>query len=102
MAFIACCGITCTIQSFFSEKSHTGCLSAVQQTFVSTPPLTCEPNLRTNLDPSGLALHDQSLATTTKTHRQLAVFPNSHTRHMTHETAGILPCQGGGEGVLLT
>jgi hypothetical protein len=43
-------------------------------------PLTCEPNLRTILDPSGL-LRDQSLATTTKTHRQLDVFPNSHTLH---------------------
>jgi hypothetical protein len=50
------------------------------QTFVSTTPLTCESNLRTILDPSGL-LRDQSLATTTKTHRQLDVFPNSHTRH---------------------
>ena len=46
----------------------------------ATTPLTCEPNLRTILDPSGL-LRDQSLATTTKTHRQLDVFPNSHTRH---------------------
>jgi hypothetical protein len=31
-------------------------------------------------EPSGL-LRDQSLATTTKTHRQLDVFPNSHARH---------------------
>jgi hypothetical protein len=50
-------------------------LSAVR-TSVSTTPLTYEPNLRTILDSSGL-LRDQSLATTTKTHRQLDVFPNS-------------------------
>jgi hypothetical protein len=63
----------------FFARSATGCLSAVQA-FVSTTPLTCEPNLRTILDPSGL-LRDQSLATTTKTHRPLGVFPNSPTRH---------------------
>jgi hypothetical protein len=63
----------------FFARSATGCLSAVQ-TPVSTTPLTCEPNFRTILDPSGL-LRDQSLATTTKTNRQLDVFPNSHTRH---------------------
>jgi hypothetical protein len=43
-----------------------------------------KPNLRTILDPAGLLRDDQSRATTrtsTKTHRQLAVSPNSHTRH---------------------
>ena len=57
-------------------KRATGCLSAVQSP-VSTTPLALEPNLRTILDPAGV-LRGQSLATTTKTHRQLAVFPNSH------------------------
>ena len=59
------------------RKLH--CLSVVQ-TSVSTTPLALEPNLRTNLDPAGL-LRDQSLATTTNTHRQLAVFPNLLTCH---------------------
>jgi hypothetical protein len=66
----------------------------------SKPPF--EPNLRTILDPSGLP-RDQSLATTTKTHRQLDVFPNSHTRQpyvIIHETTSILPCRGGGGGIL--
>jgi hypothetical protein len=58
--------------------------------------LTCEPNSRTILDPSGL-LRDQSLATTTKAHRQPAVSPNSHAYH---EATGILPCRGGGEGLV--
>jgi hypothetical protein len=83
MAFIACCGIICSIQSNVREKSHRllVCLSAVQ-TFVSTTALAFwnQTNLRTNLDPAGL-LRDQSLATTTKTHRQLAAFPNPHTHH---------------------
>jgi hypothetical protein len=61
-------------------RSATGCLSAAQ-TFVSTTPLACKPNLRTILGgPSGLLRH-QPLATTTKTHRQPAVFPNLHTHH---------------------
>jgi hypothetical protein len=34
MAFIACCGITCTTQSFFCEKRHRL--------------LVCRPNLRFN------------------------------------------------------
>jgi hypothetical protein len=55
-------------------------LSAVQ-TSVSTTPLVLVPNLRTVLDPAGLPARDQSLATTTKIHRQLAAFPDSHTWH---------------------
>jgi hypothetical protein len=56
-------------------------LSAVQ-TFVSTTPQALEPNLGTTLDPAGL-LRDQSLATTTKPHRQLAdsLFPQIRTRN---------------------
>jgi hypothetical protein len=61
-------------------RRATGCLSAVQ-TFVSTTPLALEPNLRTILDPAGLLRGQSPLATTTKIHRQLAVFPNSHTYH---------------------
>jgi hypothetical protein len=107
MAFVACCGITCTMHYpiKFSREAPpaTGCVSAVQ-TPVSTTPLTCEPNLRTILDPSGL-LRDQSLATTTKIHRQLDVFPNSHTRHNPRNNqqpapAPSIPCRGGG-GCLL-
>jgi hypothetical protein len=41
------------LPNHFLARSATGCLSAVQ-TPVSTTPLTCEPNLRTILDPSGL------------------------------------------------
>jgi hypothetical protein len=81
VAFIACCGITCTIPSFFSrEAPPAACLPSKPPFLLPTTPLTCGPNLRTTLVPSGL-LRDQSLATTTKTHRQLGVFPNSHTRH---------------------
>jgi hypothetical protein len=43
------------------------------------------PNLRTILDPAGLlrcfVISHSQLATTTKPHRQLAVFPNSHTHN---------------------
>jgi hypothetical protein len=73
VAFIELAAELLALPSYFVTRSATGCLSAVQ-TPVSTTPLTCEPNLRTILDPSGL-LRDQSLATTTKTHRQLDVFP---------------------------
>jgi hypothetical protein len=70
MAFIACCG-----------KRHRLLVCRPNPRFNNTTnALTCEPNLRTILDPSGL-LRGQSLATTTKTYRQLDVFPNSHTRH---------------------
>jgi hypothetical protein len=73
------------IFSFFA-RSATGCLSSVQ-THVSTTPMTCEPDLTTILDPSGL-LRDQSLATTTKTHRQHIFFSNPHTRHNTSSSNG--------------
>jgi hypothetical protein len=68
---------------YFARSEKRGppaaCLYAVQ-THVSTTPLTCEPNLRTTLGPSGL-LRGQSLTTTTKIHRQHDVSPNSHARH---------------------
>jgi hypothetical protein len=78
------------LSNHFFARSATGCLSAVQA-FVSTTPLACEPNLRTILDPSGL-LRDQSLATTTKTHRQPNVFPNLHTRHNPRSTKQPASC----------
>jgi hypothetical protein len=57
------------------------------ETSVSTTPLVAlGPNLRTALDPAGLPRGQSIATTTTKTHRQLAVFPNSHTCRMTHET----------------
>jgi hypothetical protein len=71
-------GLYCVLRNYlhypitFFARSATDCLSAIQ-TSVSTKPLTCEPNLRTILDPSGL-LRDQSLAITTKPHIQLDVF----------------------------
>jgi hypothetical protein len=83
---------------FSREEPPAACLSSkpsIQQHHT----LTCEPNLRTKLDLAGL-LRDQSLTTTTKSHRQLAVFPNSHTRHDPRNNRHQqLPCRGGGEGL---
>jgi hypothetical protein len=60
-------------------------------------PLTCEPNLRTHLDPAGL-LRDQSLAPRKPTGNSM--FSQIRTRAMIHETTGIMPCRGGGDGLL--
>jgi hypothetical protein len=84
---------------FSREVPPTGCCLSAVRTFVSTPPLTCEPNLRTILDPSGL-LRDQSLATTTKTHRQVAVFPNMYTHHDPRNSRHPALARCGGEGLL--
>jgi hypothetical protein len=69
MAFIACCGITCTTQSIFREESH--------------QLLVCRPNLRlnttTNLGTklennfgSSRLLRDQSLASNNHENPQTA------------------------------
>jgi hypothetical protein len=112
MAFIACCGIACAIQSFFSEKRHRLLALPIcrpdlrfNNTGLTTeghwPSANQTWELRTNLDPAGLLRawcfvisHSQQPQPRKPTGNSL--FSQIHTRSMIRETTGILPCRGGG------